>query len=88
MAAGEELANTDVSRGDSKTIKRTFSYPRSLCYSHYFFFFFFSEIYKIVSQKQIRESPDDDNSISANVQTITVAPTDNSAVGKKQCCAA
>ncbi|GAB1599491.1 ras-related protein Rab-11B-like, partial [Argonauta hians] len=47
-----------------------------------------TEIYKIVSQKQIRESPDDDNSISTNVQTITVAPTDNSAGGKKNCCAA
>ncbi|XP_046578499.1 ras-related protein Rab-11B isoform X1 [Haliotis rubra] len=45
-----------------------------------------TEIYKIVSQKQIRDSPDDENSPSSNVQTITVAPTDNSAGTKKQCC--
>ncbi|PVD36499.1 hypothetical protein C0Q70_03483 [Pomacea canaliculata] len=42
--------------------------------------------YKIVSQKQIRDSPDDDNSPSGNVQTISVAPTVNSNAGKKQCC--
>ena len=45
-----------------------------------------SEIYKIVSQKQIRDSPDDDNSPSGNVQTISVAPTVNSNASKKQCC--
>ena len=45
-----------------------------------------SEIYKIVSQKQIRDSPDDENSPSNNVQTITVAPTDNSADRKQRCC--
>ncbi|XP_046331913.2 ras-related protein Rab-11B isoform X1 [Haliotis rufescens] len=45
-----------------------------------------TEIYKIVSQKQIRDSPDDENSPSSNVQTITVAPTDNSVGTKKQCC--
>lgn len=48
--------------------------------------FVFSEIYKIVSQRQIRESPDSENSPSNNVQTITVAPTDTSAGAKKQCC--
>ena len=46
----------------------------------------FSEIYKIVSQKQIRDSPDDENSPSNNVQTITVAPTDNSQSTKRPCC--
>jgi GTPase SAR1 family protein len=45
-----------------------------------------TEIYKIVSQKQIRDSPDDENSPSNNVQTITVAPTDNSADRNKRCC--
>jgi len=45
-----------------------------------------TEIYKIVSQKQIRDSPDDDNSPSGNVQTISVAPTVNSNTNKKQCC--
>lgn len=49
-------------------------------------YFSFSEIYKIVSQKQIRDSPDDENSPSNNVQTITVAPTDNSQSSKRPCC--
>ena len=39
-----------------------------------------------MSQKQIRDSPDDENSPSNNVQTITVAPTDNSADKNKKCC--
>ena len=51
-----------------------------------FLCFPFSEIYKIVSQKQIRDSPDDENSPSNNVQTITVAPTDNSQSTKRPCC--
>lgn len=45
-----------------------------------------TEIYKIVSQKQIRDSPDDDNSPSNNVQTIHVAPTDNAAPRQQKCC--
>lgn len=45
-----------------------------------------TEIYKIVSQKQIRDSPDDDNSPSSNVQTIHVQPTVTSGQPKKQCC--
>lgn len=45
-----------------------------------------TEIYKIVSQKQIRDSPDDDNSPSNNVQTIHVAPTDNNAPKQQKCC--
>ncbi|GFO21567.1 ras-related protein rab-11a [Plakobranchus ocellatus] len=45
-----------------------------------------TEIYKVVSQKQIRDSPDDDNSPSSNVQTITVAPTVNSPQNKRPCC--
>ena len=47
---------------------------------------YFVEIYKIVSQKQIRDSPDDDNSPSNNVQTIHVAPTDNTAPRQQKCC--
>lgn len=52
----------------------------------FFVFVFFPEIYKIVSQKQIRDSPDDDNSPSNNVQTIHVAPTDNAAPRQQKCC--
>jgi len=44
-----------------------------------------TEIYKIVSQKQIRDSPDDE-SPSNNVQTIHVAPTDTSGDRNKQKC--
>lgn len=50
------------------------------------FFLYFAEIYKIVSQKQIRDNPEDDNSPSNNVQTITVAPTDTNVSSKKSCC--
>ncbi|XP_021377850.1 ras-related protein Rab-11A-like [Mizuhopecten yessoensis] len=45
-----------------------------------------TEIYKIVSMKQIRDSNDDDNSPSSNVQTIQVAPTDNSMPRPQKCC--
>ena len=45
-----------------------------------------SEIYKIVSQKQIHDTPDDDSSPSNNVQTIHVGPTDSFADRRKQCC--
>ena len=44
--------------------------------------FSFSEIYKIVSQKQI----DDENSPSNSEQTITVTPTGNSQSSKRPCC--
>ncbi|XP_076080484.1 ras-related protein Rab-11A isoform X1 [Mytilus galloprovincialis] len=45
-----------------------------------------TEIYKIVSQKQIRDSPDDDNTPSNNVQNIIVGPTDSSTPKSKSCC--
>jgi len=45
-----------------------------------------AEIYKIVSQRQVREGGDDFHTPSSNVQTITVAPTDNSADRKRSCC--
>ena len=46
-----------------------------------------AEIYKIVSQKQIRDSPDDENLPSGPVTTIKVAPTDNGGdIRRKQCC--
>ena len=44
----------------------------------------FPEIYQIVSEKQIRDSPDVDNSPSNNAYTIT--PTINSSEKKKPCC--
>ncbi len=47
---------------------------------------FVSEIYKIVSQKQIVDSKDRTSSPSNNVQTIQVGPTDSFAERRKQCC--
>ena len=44
-----------------------------------------AEIYKIVSQRQMREGGDDFHTPSSNVQTITVAPTDNSADRRRTC---
>lgn len=49
-------------------------------------FLFVVEIYRIVSQKQIHDSPDDVRSPSNNVQTITVAPTDSSDDRRKSGC--
>lgn len=45
-----------------------------------------TEIYKIVSQRQIAESPDDDLSPTNNIHTISVAPTDPFADHKRSCC--
>ncbi|KAG1653832.1 Ras-related protein Rab-11B [Nymphon striatum] len=45
-----------------------------------------TEIYRIVSQKQIRDSPDDEHSPSDNVKPITIPPTDNTDLRKKNCC--
>ena len=46
-----------------------------------------AEIYHIVSQKQIHDSPSDGNQPSNNVQTIHVAPTTEADQKKKlQCC--
>jgi len=53
-----------------------------------FIYFYRSEIYHIVSQKQIHDSPGSDgNQPSNNVQTITVSPTTEADHKKKvQCC--
>ena len=48
--------------------------------------FFFAEIYKIVSQKQLRDGPGDEHPDNHHMQTITVAPTDPSSHEKKKCC--
>jgi len=46
-----------------------------------------TEIYRIVSQKQIRnESGDDPSPSPENIRPITIPPTDNSDRNKKQCC--
>ena len=45
-----------------------------------------TEIYKIVSQRQMREGGDDAHTPSSNVQTITVAPTDDSTDRKQRPC--
>ncbi|XP_049770944.1 ras-related protein Rab-11A isoform X3 [Schistocerca cancellata] len=46
-----------------------------------------TEIYRIVSQKQIPDSPDEDNTPSGNMKPIHVEPTDeSSAAGAKRAC--
>jgi len=46
-----------------------------------------TEIYRIVSQKQIQDgSGGDAHTPSNNVQTITVAPTTSAGEQKKSCC--
>lgn len=44
-----------------------------------------TEIYRIVSQKQIRDSPDDDPGSGRDMKPITVEPTDPENVRRKQC---
>ncbi|CAK9302834.1 unnamed protein product [Gordionus sp. m RMFG-2023] len=44
-----------------------------------------TQIYTNISQRQIRDSPDDDHAPSSNVQTISVAPTDVQSK-KNKCC--
>jgi len=44
-----------------------------------------TEIYRIVSQKQIPDSPDEDTP-SGNMKPIHVEPTDESSAAKKACC--
>ncbi len=46
----------------------------------------FSDIYTIVSQKQLKDTTDSGDSPSSNVQTIHVGPTDRFADRRKQCC--
>lgn len=46
----------------------------------------FSEIYRIVSQKQIRDPPEGDTIRPQNVEPIDVKPTMNSDSVRKQCC--
>jgi hypothetical protein len=45
-----------------------------------------SEIYKMVSQKQIHDDPDDANKPSNDVEHITLRPTDNAPTEPKSCC--
>jgi small GTP-binding protein len=48
-----------------------------------------TEIYRIVSQKQIRDSPDEENSPtggSGPIRVFPVEPTDNSDPRRRQCC--
>jgi len=45
-----------------------------------------TEIYRIVSQKQIRDNPDDDSRNAGDgVRTISVEPTDNVEARRKNC---
>lgn len=45
-----------------------------------------TEIYRIVSQKQIRDPPEGDTIRPQNVEPIDVKPTMNSEGMRKQCC--
>ena len=51
----------------------------------FFLHFDFVEIYRIVSQKQIRDPPEGDVIRPSNVEPIDVKPTVTSEV-RKQCC--
>lgn len=51
----------------------------------FFFDFFDAEIYRIVSQKQIRDPPEGDVIRPTNVEPIDVKPTVSADV-RKQCC--
>jgi len=48
--------------------------------------FVFIEIYRIVSQKQIRDPPEGDTIRPQNVEQIEVKPTMNAEGMRKQCC--
>jgi len=48
--------------------------------------FVFTEIYRIVSQKQIRDPPEGDTIRPQNVEQIEVKPTMNAEGMRKQCC--
>lgn len=49
-------------------------------------FVIFTEIYRIVSQKQIRDPPEGDTIRPQNVEQIEVKPTMNAEGMRKQCC--
>ena len=50
-------------------------------------FVFYLEIYRIVSQKQLRDPSEEEATIRPNnVETINVKPTVNSESVRKQCC--
>lgn len=48
--------------------------------------FVYAEIYRIVSQKQIRDHTDLDDSPTADVKAIHVEPTMSADTVRKQCC--
>lgn len=45
-----------------------------------------TEIYRIVSQKQIRNDNADDQSSPDNITPVTILPTDNAERKKNNCC--
>lgn len=50
---------------------------------------FFSEIYRIISQKSIRNDADNDPSPGGdNIKPISIPPTDSQDKGKRPCCQA
>lgn len=52
----------------------------------FFYFSLLPEIYRIVSQKQIRDPPEGDTIRAQNVEPIDVKPTMSSDGMRKQCC--
>ena len=52
----------------------------------FFFCFFSTEIYKIVSQKIIRDGGNGEDSPSSDVKPITIPPTTDTEPRKKNCC--
>lgn len=52
----------------------------------FYYIFIFTEIYRIVSQKQIRDPPEGDTIRAQNVEPIDVKPTMSSDGMRKQCC--
>lgn len=70
-----------------------FMYRIILVLSSFVFCFFFvrvfhhcTEIYNIVSQKQMRDPPEGDTIRPTNIEPIDVKPTVNSDNVRKQCC--
>lgn len=50
------------------------------------FFAFLSEIYRIVSQRQIRDESTDTSRIGGDVRPIHIPPTEQQTPGGKKCC--
>lgn len=79
------LDSTNVDSAFQNILTGTFSFHFSCLHTSYWFLFFV-EIYRIVSQKQIRDPPEGDIIRAQNVEPIDVKPTMSSDSVRKQCC--